>query len=113
MLIAKIVKVAKFELHCETISQITNIVNNTVTTARFKLLRVASACQGNHIEVPQSAAVAGALRLITESTGVAPFWKCLTLRTVTDGLRLAIYYRDYCCCDITSENTSPTQAGNS
>ena len=62
MLIAKIVKVAKFELHCETISQITNIVNYTVTTARFKLLRVASACQGNHIEVPQSAAVAGALR---------------------------------------------------
>ena len=38
--------------------------NNTVTTAR--LLRVARACQGNHIEMPQLATVARALRLITE-----------------------------------------------
>ena len=35
------------------------------------------------MEMPQSATVARALRLITESTWVVPFWQCLTLRTVT------------------------------
>ena len=78
-LIAKIAKVAKIELHCEAISQ--KSLNNTVRTAC--LLWSASACQGNHIEMPQSTTVARALRLITESTWVVPFWQCLTLRTVT------------------------------
>ena len=55
--------------------------NTIVTTAR--LLFVARACQGNHIEMPQSATVAIALHLITESTGVVPFCQCLTLCTVT------------------------------
>ena len=35
------------------------------------------------MEMPQSATVARALRLITESTGVVPFCKCLTLPTFT------------------------------
>ena len=33
--------------------------------------------------MPQSATVARALRLITESTGIVPFCQCLTLRPVT------------------------------
>ena len=42
-------------------------LNNTVTTAH--LLLVSTACQGKHIEMPQSATVARALRLITEAPG--------------------------------------------
>ena len=49
----------------------------------------ARACQGNHIEMPQSATVARALRLITESTEVVPFWKCLTLRRLRGAAREA------------------------
>ena len=59
--------------------------NNTVTTAR--LLQVAKPFYGKHLEMSQSATVARALCLLTESKGpvigVVPFCQCLTLRPVT------------------------------
>ena len=88
MLIAKIAKIAKIwvallPLHDPNSlnNYDPNSLNNTFTTSY--LLRVARPCQGKHIEMPQSATVARALHLITESKVIVPFCQCLTLRTVT------------------------------
>ena len=60
-LIAKIAKVAKIEPGVALRSYYRNSLNNTVTTAR--LVQVELACQGSHMEMPQSATVARALQM--------------------------------------------------